>query len=327
MTDPISPSAILTRRRLIAISAAFVGGGAVAAKAGLSTGSRTGKAAGPARLWTGQALGARASIRLVHPDADAVARRVAAEIDRLEDILSLYRPDSALCRLNRTGSLDAPPFELLDCLSLAGLVHRESGGRFDASIQPLWALWAQNAAAGRGPGRQALAETLARTGWSRVAYDAGRATLASGMALTLNGIGQGYVADRVAALLEAERLTDILVDTGELRALGGLPGAAIDPATGWPVRLESGGRVSLRQRALATSAPLGTTFDEAGQHGHILDPATGMPAALRWRSVSVSAPSAAIADALATAACLMPDRPAIEAMIGRFDGARLEALA
>src|SRR5690606_30853106 len=115
---------------------------------------------------------------------------------------------------------------------------------------------------------------------------------------------------------------DILVDTGELRALGGAPDGGA-----WPVRLETGERLALRQRALATSAPLGTTFDEAGRDGHILDPATGRPAPSQWRAVSISAPSAAIADALATAACLAPDRETIETMTKSFEGARTEACA
>lgn len=300
---------MLTRRRLIAISAVLAVQPA-AARADTRT----------ARLWTGQALGARASIRLDHPDGEAIAARVMAEIDRLENILSLYRPQSALSRLNREGRLAAPPFELLECLSLAGTVHRASGGRFDPTVQPLWALWAESAASGGRPDADALERVRGVTGWGKVELDAAAVTLRPGMALTLNGIGQGYVADRVAALLEAEGLTDILIDTGELRALGG--NAA---GEGWPARLETGGRLALYQRALATSAPLGTTFDQTGKDGHILDPATGLPAPARWRSISVSAPSAAIADALATAACLMADRASILAMTGSFEGARLEA--
>lgn len=296
---------MLTRRRLIAISAA-------AALVPL-------RAQATPRLWTGQALGARASIRLDHPDGAAIAARVLAEIDRLEDILSLYRPDSALSRLNRHGHLDAPPFELLDCLAIAGAVHQASGGRFDPTVQPLWALWAEAAAMGRRPEAQAREAALRRTGWDGLRMDSAAITLRPGMALTLNGIGQGYVADRVAALLAAEGLNDILIDTGELRAIGGQPGGG-----GWPVRLLPQGQVALHQRALATSAPSGTTFDAAGLDGHVLDPNSGQPCALRWQAVSVSAPTAAVADALSTAACLMPDRAAILDLLGRFDGARLE---
>ncbi|CAN7573736.1 FAD:protein FMN transferase [Rhizobium sp. LjRoot30] len=307
----------VTRRRLIAISAAL---------ALLPVAARATTTASP-RLWTGQALGARASIRLDHPDAEAIAARVMKEIDRLENILSLYRFESALCRLNREGHLEAPPFELLECLSLAGAVHRASGGRFDPTVQPLWALWAEAAAGGRQPEAQAIEAAREKTGWSKVVLDPGEITLQPGMALTLNGIGQGYVADRIAALLESEGLTDILIDTGEFRALGGKPNSGGALEQGWPVRLETGERLSLRQRALATSAPLGTTFDQAGRDGHILDPATGMPAQARWRSISISAPSAAIADALTTAGCLMADSAALLTMLDGFEHARLEAAA
>ena len=306
---------MITRRRLIAISAAFAAAPA-AARAH----------AGTARLWTGQALGARVSIRLDHSEAKAIAARVMAEIDRLEGILSLYRPESALCRLNREGQLIAPPFELLDCLSLADAVHRASNGRFDPSVQPLWALWAESAAVGGRPDADAIKEARRRTGWDKIAFDATAITLRPGMALTLNGIGQGYVADRVASLLEAENLTDILIDTGELRAIGGKPEGDGISREGWPVRLETGGRVALRQRALATSAPLGTTFDQTGKDGHILDPATGMPARAPWRAVSISAASAAIADALATSACLMPDLGSIIVLVRKFEGARVEGI-
>lgn len=303
---------MLTRRRLLTISAAL---------ALTPAALRAGTAPPKTRLWSGQALGARASIRLAHPDAQAISGRVLAEIDRLEDILSLYREDSALMRLNRDGALDAPPFELLECLSLAGAVHGASGGRFDPTVQPLWALWAESAVAGGQPSATGIEARRAAVGWDGVALDSGRITLRPGAALTLNGIGQGYVADRVAALLTAEGLSDILIDTGEFRALGGRPGGGA-----WQVTLAAGGRVGLSGRALATSSPLGTTFDQAGHDGHIIDPATGRPSAATWREVSVSAPSAALADALSTAACMMSDREQVEAMVAQFPGARVEAV-
>lgn len=303
---------MLTRRRLIAISAAM----AISPLAGKAH-------AGPAaRLWTGQALGARASIRLDHPDAETIAARVFAEIDRLENILSLYRADSVLARLNREGRLEAPPFELLECLSTAAAVHNASGGLFDPTVQPLWALWAEAAAAGKRPPDTAIEHARRYVGLHKVGVDPAAITLQPGMALTLNGIGQGYVADRVAALLEAEGLDDILIDTGEFRALGGRPEGG-----DWPMRLEAGASLGLRQRALATSSPLGTTFDQAGHDGHILDPLTGRPARSVWRSISMTAPSAAVADALSTAACLMPDRKTIDHITMQFHGSRIEGIS
>jgi FAD:protein FMN transferase len=271
--------------------------------------------------WHGTALGAAAAIYLSHPDAPAIIARATAEIARLEAIFSLYRPDSALSQLNASGRLDAPPFELLECLALCSQVHTATGGLFDPTIQPLWQLYATGFAAGQPPTTASIAAILPRIGLPRLRYDSAAIRLPAGAALTLNGIAQGFIADKLADLLTAEGLTDILINTGELRALGQMPGAS-----GWPVRLSSGSEVSLAARALATSAPLGTVFDTSGTVGHILNPMTGLPTAALWSSVSVSAPSAGLADALSTAICLMPDRATAQAALSAFPATRIEAL-
>ncbi|MFV2054393.1 FAD:protein FMN transferase [Aliiroseovarius sp. YM-037] len=296
------------RRRFLAISAAAL------AFPGIGR-------AEPIYTWQGVALGARATLRLAHPDAKAISERVAAEISRLEDIFSLFRSDSALSRLNQAGVLDAPPFELLECLSLAGAVHAASGGRFDPTIQPLWDRYAAASATGTRPDETAIASALALMGWDRVMLDSAAITMRPGMALTLNGIAQGYIADRVAEMLKEEGLTNILINTGEFRALGAQPNG--NP---WPVQLAAGGEVPLATRALATSAPLGTTFDEGDQVGHILDPRTGLPTQTNLREISVSAASAALADALSTAACLFQTRAEIDACVARFGDAKVEAM-
>lgn len=274
----------------------------------------------PVHTWQGVALGARATLRLAHPDARAISQRVAAEISRLEDIFNLYRVDSALSRLNRDSILHDPPFELLECLSLAGAVHAASGGRFDPSVQPLWARYAEASAQGGLPEAAAIAKARALTGWDGVRLDASAIVMRPGMALTLNGIAQGYIADRVAEMLSGEGLTNILIDTGEFRALGTHPDGGA-----WPVKLAAGGEVALITRALATSAPLGTTFDSDGQIGHILDPRTGLPTQADWQEITITADSAGLADALSTAACLFATRAEIIDCLKQFPGARLEA--
>ncbi|MBU9697672.1 FAD:protein FMN transferase [Rhodobacteraceae bacterium HSP-20] len=265
-------------------------------------------------VWTGTAMGSAATIRLTHPEAASLTARAAGEIDRLEDIFSLYRANSTLSRLNATGHIDAPPFELLECLSIAAGIHDATEGLFDPTVQRLWQMQAEAATAGRPPTAAERRAALAITGWHRVARDADRVTLPRGMALTLNGIAQGYVADRIARLLQGEGLTDVLIDTGEMQALG---------PRRWPVHLPDGTLHPLAAQALATSAPRGTVLDPRGQVGHILDPRTGDSAPPVWRSVSVAAPSAAIADALSTAACLMPDEATIRAALARVPDSTL----
>jgi FAD:protein FMN transferase len=301
----------LTRRRFLSISAT------------LACVPLHGAFAAPEIIeWHGIALGAEAAIFLSHPDAPALIARATAEIARLETIFSLYEAGSALSRLNAAGRLDAPPFELLECLALCSRVHRATEGRFDPTIQPLWKLYAIRYSAGLAPSPDDIAAVVTRVGFDRVVFDNAAVILAPGTELTLNGVAQGFIADRLAQMLTAEGLTDILIDTGEFRALGRMPGAEA-----WPVTLASGGQVALAARALATSSPRGTVFDAAGQVGHILDPATGTPAPSRWTSISISASSAGLADALSTAACLMPDRNQIATALAHFPDARLEALA
>src|SRR5690606_33904156 len=123
-------------------------------------------------------------------------------IARLERIFSLYRADSDLCRLNRDGRHDAPPLELVELLSLAASVSAASGGAFDVTVQPLWLRYAEHfAAVDADPAGPALDDLLALVDWRGVSVDAGRVALARpGMAITLNGIAQGYITDRVADL-------------------------------------------------------------------------------------------------------------------------------
>jgi thiamine biosynthesis lipoprotein len=295
-----------TRRRFLAISAAAVTLPNVAR-------------ADPIYTWQGVALGARATLRLAHPNAKAISARVAAEVSRLEDIFSLYRSNSSLMHLNSSGRFDTPPFELLECLSIAGAVFRKSAGRFDPTIQPLWTCYADASAQGRLPKDGDLDLARMRSGWDRVRISSSAIVLDPQMALTLNGLAQGYIADRVADLLITEGLTNVLIDTGEFRAIGTHP-----DGHAWPVRLAAGGEVALNTRALATSAPLGTTFDEHAQVGHILDPRTGQPAKSSWHEVTVSARSAALADALSTAACLFGSRADLDTFVSQFQAAQVE---
>lgn len=300
----------LSRRRFLTISAATL---ACAHSAQATT----------LHYWQGTALGARATITLSHPEAERITQTARAEIERLEQVFSLYRATSALSQLNATGHLDAPPFELLDCLSLAAAAHRATGGLFDPTVQPLWDLYARSYSAGHAPAEADIATARAYGAWADLHYDANAITLRPGMALTLNGIAQGYIADRVAHLLQAEGLTDILIDTGELRALGGNPQGG-----DWPVTLDAPDRpqIGLRDRALASSAPLGTAFDAEATAGHILDPRTGKTATPRWHLISVTADSAAMADALSTAMCLM-SKEEMDAAASALQGAKVVYLA
>ncbi len=315
----------VTRRRFVAISAAAAGStlfGGTAATQQLRT-----------FHWKGVALGAEASLRIDGIDptlGEAIAARCRDEIDRLEGLFSLYRSDSAIARLNRTGALDNPDPDFLALMSMARAVHDATGGAFDPTVQPQWAALAERHA---GSAKDIANGDLAAlhspaAGFGRVHVTAGQISFERpSMAITLNGIAQGYITDRIAALLRTEGLRHVLVYVGEFRAVG-----PRDDGRGWPVGIRAPGQaggtartITLSDSALATSEPLGTTFDNAGTIGHILDPRSGKPDARR-QSVSVEAPRAALADALSTAFCMMSDAE-IAAALDMFPGARLVHIA
>ena len=305
----------LSRRRFLAIAASAVATPALAGQ--------------PTSHWRGVALGAGASMQLagVGPDEAApVFSAVEAELRRLESIFSLHKRGSAIDRLNREGRLDHPPAELLEVLALAGRLNEATDGAFDPTIQPIWQLQATSAVSGHPPGAEALSEALKRTGWRNLRMDTEQVAFGRpDMALTLNGIAQGYITDRIASLLRARGLRNVLIDMGEIAASGARSdGAAwvagVARPDGRVIR-----KVQLRDRALATSSPSGTLLDPQGKVGHILHPATGLPATRRG-VVSVSASHAALADGLSTACCLLTREEAATA-VAAFPDARLEVIA
>ncbi|WP_323784689.1 FAD:protein FMN transferase [Thalassovita sp.] len=267
--------------------------------------------------WQGVALGAKAQIVLDHPEAEAIIAAARAEIARLEQIFSLYRSDSEVIRLNRTGRLEAPSFEMLECLTLVRRIHEVTGGLFDPTVQPLWRLLAEASAAGRSPQAAQVKATRALVGFDRVGIDTAQITLAPGQALTLNGIAQGFIADKVAVLLATRGVKDVLIDTGEIVAMGAGQGRE-----GWPVTLRGEDRARLwRDRALASSATFGTVMDEDGQQGHILSPEGAVPPPTE---ITISASSAAVADGLSTALCLVSSEAEVRNVLDSIKEARLE---
>lgn len=263
--------------------------------------------------WEGRGLGAALSLRLVGADPQAahqMFRRVKAQIAQIEAMASLYR-DSSLTRLNRDGHLAWPSADLLEILTLAGRINVATEGAFDPTVQPLWLAIAQG-----------TDTTKARDliGWDRVGLSRSEVRLDPGQALTLNGIAQGWAADIIARLLRTQGFGNALVDMGEIVALGQGPG------DGWPTRIAGPdgtpvAETMLSNRALATSSPFGTVIGTG--RPHILGPQGQAPL---WQTVSVSAPSAAVADALSTAFCLM-DRAAIDRALAAFSDSRLVAIA
>jgi thiamine biosynthesis lipoprotein len=266
--------------------------------------------------WQGRAMGTAARVVLTGADQTS-ARRLFRKIERLlarvEARFSLHT-DSGLVRLNRTGRWPWPDPDVLALFRLAARAHAATGGAFDPTIQPLW----QAVATG---GDIAAARKL--VGWRDVVLSEEEIRLARpGMAVTFNGIAQGHAADQVAALLKRAGYKDVLVDIGEINAMGRRPdGKAWQAAIAMPDG-KTIGAAALQDRALAVSSPAGTLIGPDAAHGHILDP---RGRGQRWQISAVTAPSAALADALSTAFCVM-ERVEIDTALTVFPEARIATL-
>jgi len=300
MIDRIQPGQI-TRRRFISLTAAF---GAVS----LGSGAVSSAPHARAIRWQGVVMGAAAEIIIHHPDPVLARRLIAnsiAEVDRLENIFSLYRPGSELVGLNNTGHLDRPSHDLLRLLSLSREIATLSDGAFDVSVQPLWQLYADHfgrfGSDAAGPDIQKIAAACAMVDYRAISFDARAVRLDKpGMALTFNGIAQGYITDRVADILRGGGLDHVLANMGEISATGG---AAKGP---WKVKSRAtGGVLEITDGAVATSEGAGTRFDASGRHHHLLDPHSGQ-SAVYYDCVTVLAKDAATADALSTALYMLP---------------------
>lgn len=259
------------------------------------------------RRWEGSALGGDASLTLEGFDATDAARLIArarGELDRLETVFSLYRPHSALNRLNRDGFLQATPPELIHALSLCRDLHERTGGAFDPTVQAYWAALTRP-----DNDRADLTEERRRVGFDKVEIDRASIRLLEGAKLTLNGIAQGIITDRIADILRDGGARHVLVNLGEFHA----PGPRADGSP-WQIGLRDphhawrlSGRVALTGAALATSAGSGQPL---GSGHHLFDPQSG-GSPDHFASVSVLAPRAALADGLSTALYVMPAAQAL----------------
>jgi thiamine biosynthesis lipoprotein len=230
-----------------------------------------------------------------------------AELETVEQVMSLYRPDSQVCQLNRNRLVKRPHRYLIEVLAMAKQTARMSEGAFDITVQPMWELFAACQKQGRLPVASEIAEAHACIDWRSVEISNDSIRLnAPATAITLNGIAQGFAADRAIAALREFGVENALVNSGEVGSLGGKSDGP-DWTVGIQHPREPAAFISLaalRGRSLATSGDYETTISPDFSKHHIFDPRTGeSPSELA--SVSIAAPTAMQADALSTTAMVL----------------------
>jgi thiamine biosynthesis lipoprotein len=254
------------------------------------------------------------------------AEHVMAALDAVESLeaqLSIYRETSEISAINRAASSVAVRVEpaLFDLLESCVELSRLTQGAFDITAGPLVKLWGLSRRQGAVPSADDLARTMATVGGDKLLLDRRNRTVrfaVPGMELNLGSIGKGYALDRCGERLRAAGVTDFLCHGGRSSILVGETGEADNPS-GWRIGVDDplrpGRRLAelrVRNRAVGTSAATNQSFFHEGRrYGHILDPRTGQPVEGVLQT-TVLAPTAAMADALATACYVLGPRAASE---------------
>jgi FAD:protein FMN transferase len=269
----------------------------------------TGNLSRPDFNWSDRALhgfGTTLMLRAGHADLEALELGLdaaIAAIRHIESQMSLFDPSSALSRLNRQGYLSSPDPHLVAVLQMAQEVASRSQGAFDMTVQPLWRLWAQATKSQVLPTRRELQSVRSLVGWQSVQVSSDEIRFArAGTEVTLNGIAQGYAADRAKQVLQSFGIEHALINTGEWSMLG-----ASDERAPWRLGLADPRRtaqllttlVSMAKNgeSVATSNDFQNAFGADRRYHHILDPRSGeSPPDVAL--VCVLAPRCALADAL-----------------------------
>jgi FAD:protein FMN transferase len=240
---------------------------------------------------TFHAMGTEMELIVDAVDAGAALDSAEAEFHRLEALLSRFRDDSELSRLNRDGSIEAGP-DLLRVVELALAARGQTGGRFDPTVHDaVVAAGYDRSFEDVAPESHLRCQAPAVTGGA-VSVQGSRITLDPGVRIDLGGIGKGYAAERAAELLALAG--PCLVNAGgDVATRGG----------SWPVGVETADgslTLELTGAALATSGRDRRRWRRDGRElHHLIDPRTGAPAETDLLRVTVVAPDAVDAEVTA----------------------------
>lgn len=263
-------------------------------------------------------MGTYLNLTLYGDDRDQCEQAIRQTIERmvaLEQKLSRHVTTSEVGSLNSTGVLNSPSAPLLDILDLSRTLSEKSDGGFDITVMPLLAMH-QATQGTNSHNDQLVANTRRKTDYTKLQWNSQQVNFTEpDMAITLDGIAKGYVVDQGIAALKQNGFTNLFVDAGgDLMVTG-----AKDDGSPWKIgihkpRKESSDKqvvISASNKAIATSGDYFQAFSPDLRHHHIIDPRTGFSSP-ELASCTVTAPTVALADGLATAVMALGQENGLE---------------
>ncbi|MGR9086555.1 MAG: FAD:protein FMN transferase [Gammaproteobacteria bacterium] len=246
-------------------------------------------------------------------DPEALRNAVESEFDRMDRLLSNYRPDSEIEQFNQSSSRESREVDrvIVSLVETAASVHQASKGCYDLTVKPLFELWKFNTDTPIVPDEDAIAAVIGRIGMAKLAViDDNHLRKDRGdLQIDLSSIAQGYSVETISQILERNGIHHYLVEIGgELKTRGYKP-----DSRPWRIAVEKPlpGEQKLHKiitmpkdspMAIMTSGTYRHYFDDKGaRYSHILDPRTGRPISHDLVSVTVAHANPVIADAWSTA--------------------------
>jgi thiamine biosynthesis lipoprotein len=260
-------------------------------------------------------MGTIVEITVVHRSeerAQDAIKEAMSEFQRIDDLMSSYKPESIVSRLNTNIYPGKVPVgkEVFGIIRYAFSISADSDGAFDSTIWPVSRLWDFDEG-GMVPESETITKKLQFVGYKNLIFDENSYSVGfciNGMGLDLGAVAKGWAVDRAIDILMARGVRNAIVDAGgDLRIIGNRPGKEY-----WRIGVKhprNPGALlltfDLRDTAIVTSGDYERFFEAGGvRYHHILDPSTGRPAR-GCQSVTVLAPTATEADACATAAFVL----------------------
>lgn len=243
-------------------------------------------------------------VEVISPEQTA-AKIVFAEIQRVENLLSKYKQDSEIARLNKQGYL-AVSGDTAYLLRRAKEFWLKSGGAFDITVGPLLELWGFTNKEYRVPKKEEIKNTLKLVGMEKIVFvesDNMVKFSVSGMRIDLGAIAKGYAVDCAVKKLKENNIKSCLINAGgDIYCLGNKLGKPWEIAIQDPREDDFLDYLQLEDKAVATSGDYAQYFiRENTRYAHIFNPRTGLPVTSEIISVTVIAEDTLTADALATA--------------------------
>lgn len=243
------------------------------------------------------------------PARKAAAQKAFAEIERIEDLLSSFKEDSVISKINNSGTeeifLDE---EVFNILSRAKYFSEASSGAFDMTVMPLLELWGFHSKKYRVPAAEEIEAALKKVGSDKIVLDSRRRSirfLAPGMKIDLGGIAKGYASDRAIGVLRNCGIHNALAAcAGDIRVMG-----RKSAKEKWSIGIQDSRKrgmitdqLKLEDSSVSTSGSYERFFEAGGKrYSHIIDPRTGWPVDNDLLSVTIIAQDSVTSDTLATA--------------------------